>query len=156
MIKVLKFTKVGLLYYISGNGKKRFNIFQTVSKDSFHVNSQSSIDWTQKKVQRSDCNSPSTKYDIMNPTRLTTRFDGPQAAKTQHELRRSSGENPPGEASQPLFRKVNGISEFNQITHPYNVNPNKDYLMALEQKKHFRKAKGMCSEFAKLAQHQPR
>jgi len=42
-----------------------------------------------------------------------------------------------------VFKKINGISEFNQITHAFNSNVNKDYLKALAEKKHFRRSKGM-------------
>mmetsp|Transcript_16394 Transcript_16394/g.14319 ORF Transcript_16394/g.14319 Transcript_16394/m.14319 type:complete len:87 (+) Transcript_16394:339-599(+) len=55
-----------------------------------------------------------------------------------------------------LFRKINGISEFNQITHAFNANVNKDYLKAFEKKRSFGRSKGMCSEFAKLSKSQPR
>jgi len=59
-------------------------------------------------------------------------------------------------ANPIVFKKINGISEFNQMTHAFNANPNKDYVKALNKKKHFRKTKGMCSEFAKLSHSQPR
>mmetsp|Transcript_4280 Transcript_4280/g.4026 ORF Transcript_4280/g.4026 Transcript_4280/m.4026 type:complete len:85 (+) Transcript_4280:470-724(+) len=83
-------------------------------------------------------NGRSSTIDPLNPMR---------ALKTQKKLNIT---NP------KVFKKINGISEFHQITHSFNSNANKDYLKALAERKHFRRPKGMCSEFAKLSQSQPR
>lgn len=118
---------------------QKANIFQMPFRTSYNINAQSSIDWSERpKVQETSCNTPSTFYDPTNTQRVINH-------------------NKKLDFSNPkLFRKMNGISEFNQITHPFNVNPNKDYVKALEKNKNFRKAKGMCSEFVRLAKSQPR
>jgi hypothetical protein len=98
------------------------NPFKTV----YNTSSESKIIWSDKQtLNELNFNNPSCQHDLLNPD----RFMG------KHKVLDFS--NP------KMFVKVNGISEFNQITHPYNSNHNKDYLQIVEKNKHFRKTKGM-------------
>ena len=117
----------------------KVNIHNLPFKTSYNAGSESKFIWSDKPAPKeTNYNNRSTTYDPTN---------------TQRAL----GGHKKLDFNDPkLFTKVNGISEFNQITHAFNSNHNKDYINALEQKKHFRKAKGMCSEYAKLAKYQPK
>lgn len=111
------------------------NPFQSV----YNSSSESKFIWSDKPAPKvSMYNNPGQKYDIINTERASTDYK-----KLDFETPR-------------LFRKVNGISEFAQTTHAYNPNQNKDYAKVLENANAFRRKKGMCSEFVKLAKFQPR
>ena len=144
MLKDAKHRKTDVLGQKTGSPMKKMNIFTSPFKTSYNCNSQSNIIWSDhSKPKKGDsrevsANGRISSIDPLNPER---------AVKLGKKL---------DFEKEGVFKKVNGISEFNQITHLYNKNPNQDYIKALERKKHFRKAKGMCSEFAKLAHSQPR
>lgn len=144
LLKETKHKKTDVLGQKTGSPSQKLNLFTSPFKTSYTCNSQSNIIWSDhSKPKNADsrdvsANGRASTIDPLNPDR---------AVKA---VRRIDFEK------EGVFKKVNGVSEFNQITHLYNKNPNKDYLEALERKKHFRKAKGMCSEFAKLAHSQPR
>ena len=111
---------------------QRQNPFQT----AYTVNSQTKYIWSDKPAPKvSLYNNSGSKHDILNTERASL-----DSKSYDHE-------------SPKKFRKVNGISEFTQTTHAFNPNPNHDYLKIVQNKNAFKKKKGMCSEFVKLAKY---
>ncbi|CAI2367218.1 unnamed protein product [Moneuplotes crassus] len=144
ILKESKHKKTDVLGQKSKKPPQKLNIFMTPFKTTYNCNSQSNIIWSDfskpkhSETSQISMNGRSSTIDPLNPMR---------ALKTPKKLNIT---NP------KVFKKINGISEFHQITHSFNSNANKDYLKALAERKHFRRPKGMCSEFAKLSQSQPR
>lgn len=101
-------------------------MFKNPFKTVYSTSSESKIIWSDKQVfNELNFNNPSINYDPLNPFRFL-------------------GQHKDLDFNNPkTFVKVNGISEFTQITHPFNSNHNKDYLQIVEKNKHFRKTKGM-------------
>jgi hypothetical protein len=144
LMKETKHKQTDILLQKTNGPPKKLNIFTSPFMSTYSVNSQSNFIWSDhskpKDIGQSNVskNGRVSSIDPINPDRVV---NSPINVDFSHPK---------------LFKKINGISEFKQMTHAFGQNPNRDYVKALERKKNFRKAKGMCSEFAKLSKSQPR